>query len=64
MCNGFRSAKVIQIFYLAKYLALFFFVFVGGCASLLLDVQNQSFEVFSLGVVDIHGVVGWLCQLV
>ena len=29
----------------------------------LFDVQYKSFEVFPFGVVDVHGVVGGLCEL-
>ena len=35
----------------------------AGLLMILTYVEHKSFEVFSLGVVDAHGVVGGLCHL-
>ena len=40
---------------------MFSILFIIYC---LLHVQHQSFQVFALGVVDAHRVVGGLCELV
>lgn len=34
------------------------------CAAGLFDIENQSLEVFALGVVDVDGMVGGLRELV
>ncbi len=38
----------------------FFLVRSGG----LFDVEDEAFEVFAFGVIDVDGMVGGLCELV